>query len=120
MKTIHRLNCFVTMVALATAAHALNPPSAADGPINLLSCVVAPTGVLHAHVDNQGDDAMFCNIRCNYELGGKMFSHTFDGTIPKRFQGRFGEFDTNGARPGSYPGEVGRCKKVSHDGRSGP
>jgi hypothetical protein len=99
--------------AIQTDVHALNPPSASDGPIKLLACIVGPGGVLEAQVASQSEDAMSCNIRCNYELGGKMFSHTFDLTIPARFQGRMGRFDTSNARAGSYSGEVGTCKKVS-------
>jgi hypothetical protein len=98
---------------VAAEVGALTTPSASDGPIKLLSCTVAPNGMLEAQVANQGDEAMFCNIRCSYELGGKMFSHTFSETIPKRYQGTLGKFDTSNGRPGSYPGEVGRCKKVS-------
>ena len=115
MKLRHRLAGLAAIVALTSHSHALNPPSASDGPIKLLACVVTSARMLEVHVDNQGDEAMFCNFRCNYELGGKMFSHTFGETIPKRFQGRIGAFDTNGARPGTYSGEVGSCKKVSHD-----
>jgi hypothetical protein len=121
MKSRQGLVGFLMMVTLTPAIHALTPPSASDGPIKLLACVVTPARVLEAQVDNQSDDAMFCNIRCNYELGGNMFSHTFGETIPKRFQGRIGAFDTSNARPGNYSGEVGSCKKVSHESpRSAP
>lgn len=109
------LSLAVCAAALATQAdvHALSTPKASDGPIRLLSCTVSGSGVLEARVDNQGDDAMFCNVRCTYELGEKMFSHSFSETIPRHFQGSIGRFDTNGARAGDYPGEVGTCKKVS-------
>jgi hypothetical protein len=92
---------------------ALNTPKASDGPIRLLGCIVSPNGVLEAQVDNQGDDAMFCNLRCNYEVEGRMLSHSFSETIPKHFQGRVGRFDTSAAKAGNYSGEVGSCKKVS-------
>lgn len=91
---------------------ALTPPSASDGPLRLLGCTVTNRGILQAQVDNQSDDALFCDIRCGYELGGKMFSHEFSATIPKRFQGSIGEFETHGAREGTYRGEVGRCSRV--------
>jgi hypothetical protein len=109
--------CLLVLVALAVPpTHALVTPKASDGPIRLLSCTVSGTGMLEAQVDNQGDEAMFCNLDCTYELGGKMFTHTFSETIRKRFQGRIGQFDTNGARAGNYPGEVGDCRKVSQSG----
>jgi len=31
-------------------------------------------------VDSQADDDMSCNIRCNYELGERMFSQSFNVT----------------------------------------
>ena len=101
------------IAATPAGVYGLNPPSASDGPVKLLSCIVGSNGVLEAQVESQSEDAMSCNIRCTYELGEKMFSHSFDVTIPARFQGRMGRFDTSNARAGSYPGEVGTCKKVS-------
>jgi hypothetical protein len=99
-------------VALAAVtAHGLNPPSASDGPVKLLACVVTPAGILEAAVDSSADETMSCDILCHYELAGRMFTHTFTATIPARFQGRVGDFDTNNAKPGSYPGELGRCQK---------
>jgi hypothetical protein len=103
----------VFAAALAMRAGALTPPSASDGPIRLLGCTVSARGILEAQVINQGDDAMFCNIRCHYELGGKMFTQDFSETIPKHFQGAIGRIDAAGARAGNYPGELGRCSKVS-------
>jgi hypothetical protein len=100
------------LLAAASAGHALTPPSDSDGPVKLLACVVTPAGILEASVDSQSDVAMSCDIRCNYELGERMFSHTFTVTIPKRFQGRVGRFDTSSARAGNYSGEVGSCEKV--------
>jgi hypothetical protein len=106
--------CLLTL-AILFAAHAdvygLTPPSDSDGPIKLLACVVTPTGVLEAEVDNQTDDSVSCNIRCNYELGSQMFSHWFSVTVPARFQGRVGRYDTVNARAGNYSGDVGTCKK---------
>ena len=106
------------LAALALAAppasvFGLTPPSDSDGPIKLLTCVVRPTGVLEAEVESQTDDAMSCSIRCSYELGDRKFSHSFEVTIPGRFQGRVGEFDTSSAKAGNYRGDVGTCKKVS-------
>jgi hypothetical protein len=97
---------------IASVVHALTPPSSSDGPVKLLSCEVTSSGILEAAVDSQADEAMTCDIRCNYELGERMFSHTFTETIPKRFQGRVGRFDTSTAKAGSYSGEIGRCTKV--------
>jgi hypothetical protein len=104
---------FALLFALPGDVRALTPPSASDGPIKLLACVVSPSGKLQAQVVNESDDALLCNIRCNYELGGKMFSQFFSETIPKRFQGAIGSFDTSNARAGSYSGEVIDCKKTS-------
>ena len=104
-------------VAILLAAHAdvygLTPLSDSDGPIRLLACIVTPTGVLEAEVDSQSDDDMNCNIRCSYELGSQMFSHSFNVTVPGRFQGRVGRFDTINARAGNYSGDVGTCRKGS-------
>ena len=90
----------------------MTPPSDSDGPIKLLTCTVSPQGILEAEVDSQADDDMSCNIRCNYELGERMFSQSFDVTIPARFHGRVGRFDTSNAKAGNYSGEVGTCKKI--------
>lgn len=100
-------------VIAAPALHAITPPSSSDGPIRLLACVVTSAGILEAEVDNQTDDAMNCNIRCNYELGERTFSHTFNVNIPKRFNGRVGRFDTSNAKAGNYSGDVGTCNKTS-------
>ncbi len=101
------------MGAGLSAAYALTPPSDSDGPIKLLACVVTPAGILEAEVDSSVDERMTCDLRCNYELGERMFSHTFTETIPARFQGRVGQFETNNAKAGSYSGEVLDCQKVS-------
>jgi hypothetical protein len=101
-----------TALAAAAAAYALNPPSSSDGPVKLLSCVVTPAGILEAAVDSQSDDPMSCDITCHYELADRRFSHTFSVTVPARFQGRVGQFDTNNARAGNYPGEISDCRKI--------
>lgn len=112
MKAAHYL-ALAALLATQSDVQALNAPSDSDGPIKLLTCVVSASGVLEADVVSQTDDAMSCNIRCNYELGGRMFSHTFTEMIPKRFSGRVGRFDTSAAKTGSYSGEVGTCSVVS-------
>jgi hypothetical protein len=116
MKTRHWLAILVVTLAAQADVHGLNPPSASDGPVKLFGCIVTPTGMLEAQVENQSDEAMSCNIRCTYEISGRMFSHTFYETIPKRFSGRIGKFDTSNARAATYPGDVGTCKKVSLGG----
>jgi hypothetical protein len=108
--------CLMALAAIAiprSALHALTPPSSSDGPIKLLTCVVTPSGILEAEVDSSSDDSMNCNIRCGYELGERMFSHSFNVTIPARFNGRVGRFNTSNAKAGNYSGDVGTCKKVS-------
>jgi hypothetical protein len=111
MQIRHSLLALAVIAAPLAGIHALTPPSDSDGPIRLLTCTVTPQGILEAEVDSQTDDVMSCNIRCDYELGEKMFSHTFNVTIPARFQGRVGRFDTYTARAGNYSGELGTCKK---------
>jgi hypothetical protein len=54
---------------------------------------------------------MDCHLRCNYELGERMFSQSFNVTIPARYHGRIGRFDTSNAKAGNYSGEMGTCKK---------
>jgi hypothetical protein len=112
MKARHSLAALAALAATQADVRALTPPSESDGPVRLLNCVVSPGGTLEAEVDNQSDEAMSCNIRCNYEFGGKTFSHWFEVTVPKRFTGRVGEFDTSNGKPGSYSGDVGTCKKI--------
>lgn len=92
---------------------AVTAPSDSDGPIRLLTCVVSPTGILEAEVESRTDDAMSCYIRCSYELGDRKFSRSFEVTIPGRFQGRVGGFDTSNAKAGNYSGDIGTCKKTS-------
>ena len=102
----------LALAALQTDVGALTPPSDSDGPIRLLNCVVSAGGILEAEVSSGTDDAMTCSLSCGYELGGTRFSHWFEVTIPARFSGRVGRFDTNGARPGNYSGSVGNCEKA--------
>jgi len=113
MKTRHGLAALAAAAVIHTDTYALNPPSDSDGPVKLLACIVSPQRVLEAEVDSRTEDAMSCNIRCNYELGEKTFSHSFSVTIPGRFQGRVGRFDTNEGKPGNYSGDIGTCKRVS-------
>lgn len=103
-------------IALTTDVFGLNPPSDSSGPVTLLSCVVSPGGNLEAEVDSKSDDAMACNIRCNYEFGGKPFSHWFEVIVPAHFNGRLGSFDTNGGRAGNFSGQMGSCKKTEKHG----
>lgn len=103
----------LAVVALTQAdVYGLTPPSKSDGPVRLLNCIVSRAGVLEAEVDSQVDHAMSCNIRCNYEFSGKMLSYTFNETIPARFNGRIGRFDTSGAKSGNYSGDVGTCTRT--------
>ncbi|HYJ39801.1 MAG TPA: hypothetical protein VEW08_03360 [Steroidobacteraceae bacterium] len=111
MKTRHWLIALGAMVALHADVYGLTPPSASDGPVRLLACVVTPQGILEAEVDNQTEDSMECSIRCNYEFGDKMLSQSFNVTIPGRFHGRVGRVDTTAARAGNYSGDLGDCKK---------
>ncbi|MEO8061939.1 MAG: hypothetical protein ABI821_04235 [Pseudomonadota bacterium] len=113
MKTRSWLFGLAAAVAAQADVYALIPPSESDGPIRLLTCVVDPRGILEAQVDNRTEDDMNCNIRCNYELGEKTFTHSFNVTIRGRFQGRIGEFDTGNGKAGNYSGDIGTCKKVS-------
>ena len=112
MKARH---CVAVLAAVAWGhanVSALTPPSDSDGPIRLLNCIVSPSGILEADVDSTSEDAMNCNISCSYEFGGKRLSQWLEVTIPKRFHGHVGHFDTNGGRPGNFSGSVGTCKKT--------
>jgi hypothetical protein len=114
MKKRHWILAFAALVALQAVVHGLTPPTSSDGPIKLLGCTVTPQGILEATVDNESEDAMSCTIRCNYELGERMFSHSFSETIPGRFNGSIGRFDTSNAKAGNYSGDImGECKKTS-------
>jgi hypothetical protein len=113
MKTRLFLLALATIAATQSDVYGITPPSTSDGPIRLLTCVVTSAGILEAEVDNQSEDAMNCNIRCNYELGERTFSHSFNVTIPARFNGRVGRFDTSNGKAGNYSGDVGTCNKVS-------
>jgi hypothetical protein len=115
MKTRISSLALAALAATQSDVYGITPPSASDGPIRLLTCVVTSSGVLQAEVDNQSEDAMSCNIRCNYELGERTFSHSFNVTIPARFNGRVGRFDTSNGKPGNYSGDVGTCRKASRE-----
>lgn len=105
------------LAAVATAhVFGLTPPSKSDGPVRLLNCVVSGGGILEAEVDSTSDHAMTCDITCNYRIGGDTFSHWFNETIPAHYNGRIGKFDTSGAKPGNYPGEMGSCRKAATRG----
>ena len=107
-----RLTIALGAMALVHAhVHALAPPSATDGPVKLLACVVTPQGVLEAEVDSQSDEAMDCSVRCNYEFGDKMLSQSFNVTIPARSQGKVGGVAVSAAKAGNYSGDIGSCKK---------
>lgn len=90
----------------------LTPPSKSDGPVRLLNCVVSGAGVLEAEVDSKSEDPMACDFRCSYEIGGQTFTHWFSETVPARYSGRVGRFDTSGGKAGNYSGEIGNCKKT--------
>ena len=107
------------LVALAVAAatqadvYGLTPPSSSDGPVKLLNCIVTSQRILEAEVDNTSDETLSCAVRCNYDIGESRLSYTFNVTIPKRFHGRIGRFDTETGKAGSYSGDVGTCEKIS-------
>lgn len=100
-------------VATQADVFGLTPPSSSDGPVKLLNCIVSPQGILEAEVDNQSEEAMNCTLRCNYDLVESRLSYTFSVTIPKRYHGRVGRYDTENAKAGNYSGEVGTCEKAS-------
>lgn len=112
MKARHVLVALVAVAITQADVSALTPPAKSDGPIRLLSCIVGTDGILEAEVDNTTDSAQSCNIRCNYEIGGQTFSRWLEVSIPARFNGRVGRFDTSGAKAGSYSGDVGTCTKT--------
>lgn len=111
MKTRNFLVALAATAVTQSAVYAITPPSSSDGPIRLLTCVVNPHGILEAEVQSQADESMNCNIRCNYELGERMFSQSLNVTIPARFHGRIGRYDTSNGKAGNYSGELGTCKK---------
>jgi len=111
VKTRHSLLALFALTALLSEVQALTPPSSSDGPIRVMGCTVNPQGILEASVDNQSEEAMSCVIRCHYELGEKMFTQIFNVTIPARFNGSVGRFDTSNGKTGNYTGDlVGECK----------
>jgi hypothetical protein len=102
----------ILLTLIALAAPLVGIPKT-PGPIRLLSCVVSRAGLLEAEVENSSDTAQICKLRCDYTLEEATISHRFEATIPARFRGIAGQFDTSRGRPGSYPGEVGSCRRVS-------
>lgn len=104
-----RIACVLLAASMVTSA--ITPPSASDGPVKLLYCVVSPGGILEAVVDSQTDDRMSCHIRCTYQMAERTFQQSFEETIPARFQGRVGKFDTMTGKAGNYPGEIFGCEK---------
>jgi len=61
-----------------------------------------------AEVENTSDATQICNLRCDYTLEETTSSHWFEVSIPARFSGIVGQFDTSRGRPGSYPGSSSR------------
>ena len=100
-----------TRYAIALAALASPLIAQSPGPIRLLSCVVSSTGLFEAEVENTSDSAQTCNLRCDYVVGEATISHRFEVSIPARFRGRVGQFDTSRGQPGSYSGQVGACRQ---------
>jgi hypothetical protein len=113
LKTHHYLIALAAIAMPPAAVHGLTSPTISDGPVKLLGCTVNSQGILEASVDNQTEDTMSCTIRCNYELGERMFSQLFTVSIPGRFTGSVGHFDTSNAKTGNYSGELGACEKIS-------
>jgi hypothetical protein len=112
MKTRLGLATLAVLASIHADVSALMPPSKSDGPIKLLNCIVSGDGTLEAEVDNSSEDAQNCNIRCNYSIGETTYSHWFEVSIPARYSGRVGRFDTSGGKKGNYSGDVGTCQKT--------
>jgi hypothetical protein len=98
-----------TLIALA--APLVGIPNS-TGPIRLVSCVVSRAGLLEAEVENTTDSAQICRLRCDYAIEGTTRSRGFEVSIPARFRGIVGQFDTSRGRPGSYTGQVGTCRRL--------
>ena len=94
---------------IALAGPLMGIPNSA-GPVRLLSCVVSRAGLLEAEVENTSDTKQICNLRCDYTLEETNSSHWFEVSIPARFSGIVGQFDTSRGRPGSYPGHIDSCR----------
>jgi len=94
---------------IALAGPLMGIPNSA-GPVRLLSCVVSRAGLLEAEVENTSDTKQICNLRCDYTLEEATSSHWFEVSIPARFSGIAGQFDTSRGRPGSYPGHIDSCR----------
>ena len=113
MKRRLSLTILAALASTYVDVSALTPPSKSDGPIRLLNCIVSADGTLEAEIDNKSEDAQSCNIRCNYTVGDTTFTHWFEVSIPARYSGRVGRFDTSGGTKGNYSGDVGTCTKTS-------
>ena len=98
------------LIALIALAVPLVGIPKSSGPVRLLSCVVSRAGLLEAEVENTSDTAQICNLRCDYTLEETTSSHWFEVSIPARFSGIAGQFDTSRGRPGSYPGHIDSCR----------
>ena len=94
---------------IALAGPLMGIPNSA-GPVRLLSCVVSRAGLLEAEVENTSDAPQICNLRCDYTLQETTSSHWFEVSIPARFSGIAGQFDTSRGRPGSYPSHIASCR----------
>src|SRR5262245_12143370 len=92
-----------TLIALA--APLVGIPKTTE-PIRLLSCVVSNAGLLEAEVENTSDTTQSCLLRCDFTLYETTRSHWFEVSIPARFRGIVGQFDTARGRPGIYSGHV--------------
>ena len=104
-----------TLIALSVPL--LGIPNS-SGPIRLLSCVVSRAGLLEAEAENTSDTAQLCNLRCDFTLEDTTSSHWFEVSIPARFSGIVGQFDTARGRPGSYSGRLGGCRSTPFAPRS--
>ena len=99
---------------LVTAFAALAAPLTANtpGPVRALACIVSETGLLEAEVSNTSDVGQSCRLRCDYVIREATLTHAFEATIPARYRGRAGQFDTSSGRPGRYAGHVDACRDV--------
>ena len=100
--------CLIALAVLAT-------PLAADteGPIRLVSCTVSSAGLLEVEAENTSYTVHTCNLRCDYVVAGTTISHRFsEVTIPSRYKGIVGQFDTSRGLPGSYSSHVDSCWKL--------
>jgi len=104
------MKVFRRAIALAVLAAPL--VARAPGPVRLLSCVVSNAGLLEAEVENTSDSAQACSLRCDYRIEEAMTSRRFEVSIPARFSGVAGQFDTSRGQPGRYSGLIGMCRAI--------